>query len=167
MLCAVAVAAFLLATIGGGGFAIARDTGTLFRQSPQLDAPNVEQQLLAARGTPTDAGSTAAEPSAAAAAQAAERRVNGIASNYAGTAGWMGEPVVALPGPLGGRYSGRVNGTVTVCADRCVELRVVDWCQCYWGSADQRVVDLSDEAWLLVSDQPLRRGVVPVTLIFR
>jgi hypothetical protein len=93
--------------------------------------------------------------------------VNGIASTYAGTAGWIGEPVVALPGALGGRYNGRVNGTVTVCADRCVELRVVDWCQCYWGSADQRVVDLSHEAWLLVSDEPLSRGLVPVTLIFR
>ncbi len=99
-LCAVAVAAFLLATIGGGGFAIARDTGTLFRQSAQLDAPTVEQQLLAARGTRTDAGGTAAEPSAAAPAQAAERRVNGIASNYAGTAGWMGEPSSRCPGRL-------------------------------------------------------------------
>lgn len=172
-LCAVAVAAFVLATAVGGGFAAARDTGTLVRRSAGLDATIVEQQVLAAHGTRTNARGTATAPSATAPRAVTapgapkQTRVNGIASTYAGTAGWMGEPVVALPGALGGRYTGRVNGTVTVCADRCVELRVVDWCQCYWGSADQRVVDLSHEAWPLVSDDPLSRGLVPVTLIFR
>ena len=34
--------------------------------------------------------------------------------------GWIGEATVALPGDLGGRYTGEVNGHVTVCADRCV-----------------------------------------------
>jgi hypothetical protein len=91
--------------------------------------------------------------------------VAGIASNYPGTAGWMGEPTVALPGDLGGRYTGEVNGTVTVCADRCVELPVVDWCQCYWGTTDARVVDLSHSAWALVSDQPLSAGLIEVTVV--
>lgn len=91
--------------------------------------------------------------------------VTGIASNYAGTAGWMGQATVALPGALGGRYTGEVNGTVTVCADRCVELPVVDWCECYWGTSDERIVDLSHAAWALVSDAPLSTGLVEVTVI--
>jgi hypothetical protein len=91
--------------------------------------------------------------------------VTGIASNYPTTAGYDGQPVVALPGALGGRYTGAVQGYATVCADRCVRLPVVDWCQCYWGTADQRVADLSHAAWPLVSDAPLSRGLIEVRII--
>ena len=86
--------------------------------------------------------------------------IRGIASNYPGTAGWPGEATVALPGDLGGRYNGKVNGFVTVCVDRCVRLPVVDWCQCYWGTHDERVVDLSHAAWALVTNEPLDTGLV-------
>ncbi len=92
--------------------------------------------------------------------------VKGKASNYAGTAGFIGTPGVALPGPLGGRYTGEIRGYVTVCADRCVKLPTFDYCDCYWGSSDQRVVDLNYEAWALVSNKPLSEGLINVTLHF-
>jgi len=91
--------------------------------------------------------------------------VAGIASNYPGTAGYGSQAVVALPGALGGAYTGEVVGHVTVCADRCARLPVVDWCQCYWGTSDQRIVDLSHAAWGVVSNQPLSRGLIEVRVI--
>jgi len=91
--------------------------------------------------------------------------VSGKATWYCCTSGYRGMAVVALPGALGGHYDpAPASRYVTVCADRCVSLPVVDYCGCYWGTANQKVADLSPEAWAAVSDSPTSRGVIQVTV---
>jgi hypothetical protein len=91
--------------------------------------------------------------------------VTGKATWYCCTSGYRGEAVVALPGALGGRYDPPpASRTVTVCADRCVELPVVDYCGCHWGTSAQKVADLSPEAWAAISNSGLSAGVITVTV---
>ncbi|MDP9271111.1 MAG: RlpA-like double-psi beta-barrel domain-containing protein [Chloroflexota bacterium] len=94
--------------------------------------------------------------------------VSGRATWYCCTMGWRGEAVVALPGPLGGHYDAPPAARyVTICADRCARLPVVDYCDCYWGTDSQKVADLSPEAWAAISDANRSVvGVVSVTVHF-
>jgi hypothetical protein len=142
---------------------------TLSRPGPP--APQIERRSLDGLPLPirdvAAAGNARTDRRDDARGQLADRppTVDGAASYYQGTAGYLGQPSVALPGPMGGRHTGGIVGYVTICADRCARLPVVDWCDCYWGSSQQRVVDLSDAAWSLVTDLPLSTGLVQVQVI--
>jgi hypothetical protein len=99
------------------------------------------------------------------AAPATGDTISGKATWYCCSAGWRGQAVVALPGALGGHYDAPpAAGFVTVCADRCAVLPVADYCDCYWGTANQKVADLSPEAWAAISDSPTSSGVITVTI---
>ena len=91
--------------------------------------------------------------------------ISGKATWYCCSLGWRGQAVVALPGALGGHYDAPPAARfVTVCADRCATLPVADYCGCLWGTASQKVADLSPEAWAAISDSALSSGVITVTI---
>lgn len=90
--------------------------------------------------------------------------VTGMASSYGESIGWEGKATVALPAHLGGGMPEGSPRYVVVCADRCVTMPVVDVCPCYAGTADERVANLSLEAWRLVSDMPLEEGLISVEI---
>ena len=93
--------------------------------------------------------------------------VTGRATWYCCTKGYHGMAVVALPGAYGGHYDAYpASRYVTICADRCVRLPVVDYCGCYWGTPSQKVADLSPEAWAAVSDKAQSAGVISISIHF-
>ena len=114
---------------------------------------------------PISAPTPAVSLSAPAAAAPTGDTVTGNATWYCCSLGYRGLAVVALPGALGGQYDAPPAArTVTVCADRCVSLPVVDYCGCHWGTSSQKVADLSPEAWAAVTDRSSSAGVVTVTI---
>jgi hypothetical protein len=107
----------------------------------------------AATSEPVPAGMTPAAPPALLA--------SGLASSYPSQPGYGDRPTAALPEALGGQPATE-TGWVAVCGDRCVIVPVVDTCPCYWGTDDQRVINLSHAAWTAVSNAPLAEGLVEV-----
>jgi hypothetical protein len=90
--------------------------------------------------------------------------VTGMASSYSESRGWEGKATVALPLELGGGLPDGQPDYVLICADRCASLPVVDSCPCYVGTADERVANLSHEAWRQISDMPLKEGLIEVEI---
>ena len=111
-----------------------------------------------------DGGSVAEAVAPASSLAAVDGLITGMASSYGHSPGWEGQATVALPLELGGGIPAGTPSQVLICADRCVSVPVVDSCPCYVGTADQRVANLSHEAWRQVTDDPLAEGLVRVEI---
>jgi hypothetical protein len=142
-------------------------TETWLQKSPYFEGKSDYWYAFAGDPAASLSGAvTDAPPIAPAAAipplAAVDGLVTGKASSYSESPGWEGKATVALPVELGGGIPHDQPANVLVCADRCVTLPVVDSCPCYVGTPDQRVANLSLEAWRQVTDLPIEEGLVQV-----
>jgi len=154
---------------------IAAESLTHQQRALPTPASVVMQPMLVSAATPlptpvapepaSPAAPAATAPSAPPPPPVSGNTVTGLATWYCCSAGWTGQAVVALPGAMGGHYDPPPAArSVTVCADRCATLPVADYCDCLWGTADQKVADLSPEAWAAISDASTSAGVIRVTV---
>ena len=108
----------------------------------------------------TKAGPRPGTPSPARTAKPVRRvgaGTSGSATWYCCTRGHSSGEYVAAAGPAlrVGNWRGRY---VTVCASRCLRVRLIDWCLC----SSARVIDLHPAAFRALA--PLSRGVTRVTV---
>ena len=114
--------------------------------------------------TPASVRGIAADALALAGPPAPTDVVTGIASYYVEAPGWD-QPTVQLPATLGGGPpTADSPKQVVVCGDRCMTVVVADDCDCLSGTANERVINLSEHTWQMVTDQPLDVGLVEVTV---
>jgi hypothetical protein len=151
-----------LTLIGQHGANLPESFATRHKRLPRPGSAPMEATLYL---DPAAAPVAVAPPSQVVKPPKAGNTITGLATWYCCSLGWRGQAVVALPGALGGQYDSPPAGrTVTICADRCAELPVADYCGCLWGTADQKVADLSPEAWAAISDSSTSAGVISVTV---
>jgi hypothetical protein len=109
-----------------------------------------EAPTSASQPAPVPSGSTGYEQGTmvlAADSRTPAPRQSAIAATVRGRASWYGvDGDVAAAGPAlrHGHWRGSL---VAVCADRCVTVRLVDFCQCLRGQRSERVIDLSPSAF--------------------
>jgi hypothetical protein len=119
----------------------------------------------ASQPAPVPSGSTGYEQGTmvlAADSRTPAPRQSAIAATVRGRASWYGvDGDVAAAGPAlrHGHWRGSL---VAVCADRCVTVRLVDFCQCLRGQRSERVIDLSPSAFARLA--PLSAGLIRVTV---
>jgi hypothetical protein len=126
-----------------------------------LEAPTsaIQPAPVTSGGTGNEQGTQAP----AAGSRTPAPRPSATAATVRGLASWYGvDGDVAAAGPAL-RHSGHWRGSVVaVCADRCVTVRLVDFCQCYRGQRSERVIDLSPSVFARLA--PLSAGLIRVSV---
>jgi hypothetical protein len=126
---------------------------------------SLEAPTSAIQPAPVQSGSTGYEQGTmvlAAGSRTPAPRQSATAATVPGLASWYGvDGDVAAAGPAlrHGHWRGSI---VAVCADRCVTVRLVDFCQCLRGQRSERLIDLSPSAFARLA--PLSAGLIRVTV---